>query len=382
MIINKHAMRQNNRQSILRHVINYGPISRSKISRDLSINKVTVSSILEELLAEKYVINIGEGQSTKSGGRKPLLIEFNGNFGYFINLLIGKDYLGIMCTFANGQVNRFEETSTANLTDEQIRALICHKIENFAIKNTTKGLMGISIVLHMKVFQNEPEHPVFANFDIKQVLADTFKVPVYLVDMANAAAIAQRDFSSNNVKDMVCVTINETISAGVIIDEQLYMGNQGSAGSVNNMNFLIIHDGNKEPTIASPVDYCTQDAVLKEVSKQDGLNNLSIPEVSKLYMTGNQKVIAAVNRFVISLCLVLNNLIASYSPQLLILDSTLIEHLPFLLIQIKNKLPILSKTKTRLQIARESRMAPFQGGYSVLLRETFNLGDKRLRLIP
>ncbi len=382
MIINKHAMRQNNRQSILRHVINYGPISRSKISRDLSINKVTVSSILEELLAEKYVINIGEGQSTKSGGRKPLLIEFNGNFGYFINLLIGKDYLGIMCTFANGQVNRFEETSTANLTDEQIRALICHKIENFAIKNTTKGLMGISIVLHMKVFQNEPEHPVFANFDIKQVLADNFKVPVYLVDMANAAAIAQRDFSSNNVKDMVCVTINETISAGVIIDEQLYMGNQGSAGSVNNMNFLIIHDGNKEPTIASPVDYCTQDAVLKEVSKQDGLNNLSIPEVSKLYMTGNQKVIAAVNRFVISLCLVLNNLIASYSPQLLILDSTLIEHLPFLLIQIKNKLPILSKTKTRLQIARESRMAPFQGGYSVLLRETFNLGDKRLRLIP
>ena len=69
MFINKHTMRLNNERSVIRHVINYGPISRSKISRDLSINKVTISSILEDLLSQQYVVEIGEGASTKNGGR-------------------------------------------------------------------------------------------------------------------------------------------------------------------------------------------------------------------------------------------------------------------------------------------------------------------------
>jgi hypothetical protein len=79
---------------------------------------------------------------------------------------------------------------------------------------------------------------------------------------------------------------------------------------------------------------------------------------------------------------VLNNIIASYSPQIIYLDSTLIENLPMLLIQIKSKLPILKNTQTQLQIARQTKFAPLLGGYSLLVRKIFDLGTKRLRLIP
>lgn len=381
MIINKHAMRQNNTRSILRHVINYGPISRSMIARDLAINKVTVSSILEDLLDQQLVIEIGEGTSTKSGGRKPLLIEFNGKYGYFINLVIGQGYLGVMCTFASGQINHFDEVFTEGLSEAEIRDLILKKIHKFAIPDTVKGLLGISVALHMKVYDNEPEQDIFTSFDLKKLLKDEFGVPIYLVDIANAAAIAQRDYSSKKeIKDLICVTINETISAGIIINEEIYMGSQGSAGSLSSMRFLLEQD--QALKVVSPIDYCTQRAVLKDVSKENGLTNLTIPEVAKLYMSGDQQVIAAISRFVDSLALVLNNLLATYSPQLLVIDSTLIEHLPFLLIQLKNKLPILTKTQTKLELARESRYAPFEGGYSILLRECFDLGKKRLRLIP
>lgn len=101
-----------------------------------------------------------------------------------------------------------------------------------------------------------------------------------------------------------------------------------------------------------------------------------------MYVAGNKKVITAIDHFVFSLSLVLNNLVAVFSPQIIFLDSSLIEHLPFLLIQIKNHLSILKKTGTQIQIARESRFAPFLGGYSLLIRSALNLGDKRLRLIP
>lgn len=380
MVINKHAMRTNNMQSILRHVINYGPISRSKISRDLSINKVTVSSILEDLIAQKIVIEIGEGESTKSGGRKPLLITFNPMLGYFINIMIGKNYLGITCTFANGSINRFEEISTEKKTENQVKELIISKITKFKIPNTIKNLMGISISVHTKVINNVPETPIFSKFDIQKILTEEFKVPVQIVNLANAVAIFQRDFSSNNnLKNLICLTIGEDLDAGIIINEQLYTGNNGYAGDIANLNFII---QDNQPQSINPISFCSQNAVLNEVSKSNGLNDLTIPEVAKMYIAGDKKVITSITRFVTGISLILNNLIAIFSPQLVVLDSSLIKQLPFLLIQIKNKLPIIQKAGTEIQIARESRFAPFLGGYSLLIRSVLNLGDKRLRLIP
>lgn len=381
MFINKHTMRINNERSVIRHVINYGPISRSKIARDLSINKVTISSILEELLEKQYVVEIGEGHSTKNGGRKPQLIEFNKNFGFFINMEIGKEYLNVMSTYTNGQVNRFEEISTTDLSDEQIGQLIKKKIANFSIKDTFHGLLGISIAVHKKVFENIYISGVSNNQDLVTYLKNEYNVPVVVLNNANAAAIFQRDFSSNNeIKNLISITINETISAGIIIDENLYLGNQDAAGSIEDMRFLIqTNDGIKT---FNPIDYCSQEAILHEVAKYGGLNNLTLQQVAKLYVKGNKDVVASISHFVDSIVLVLNNIIASYSPQIIYLDSTLIENLPMLLIQIKSKLPILENTQTQLQIARQTKFAPLLGGYSLLVRKIFDLGTKRLRLIP
>lgn len=381
MFINKHTMRLNNERSVIRHVINYGPISRSKISRDLSINKVTISSILEDLLSQQYVVEIGEGESTKNGGRKPKLIEFNKNFGYFINIEIGKNYINIMSTWANGQIARFEEISNIDKSDQQIYQIINKKITNFALKHTVHSLLGISLAVHHRVFNNISQKPILKDIDLPKALEKNFEVPVILLNSANAAAIFQRDFSSNNeIKNLISLTINETIDAGIIIDENLYLGNQAAAGNIAEMKFLLSTD-NKIVQI-NPIKYCSQDAILKEVYKDKGLSNLSLQQLSKLYVQGNPSVVASIKQFIEGLSLVLNNLIASYAPQIVFLDSTLIENLPLLLIQLRNNLPILQNTGTKLEISRQSTFAPLLGSYSFLMRQIFHLGTKRLRLIP
>lgn len=381
MFINKHTMRLNNERSVIRHVINYGPISRSKISRDLSINKVTISSILEDLLSQQYVVEIGEGESTKNGGRKPKLIEFNKSFGYFINIEIGKNYINIMSTWANGQIARFEEISTIDKSDEQIYQIINKKINNFALNNTVHSLLGISLAVHHRVFNNISQKPILKDIDLPKVLEKNFEVPVILLNSANAAAIFQRDFSSNNeIKNLISLTINETIDAGIIIDENLYLGNQAAAGNIAGMKFLLSTDD--KVVQINPIKYCSQDAILKEVYKEKGLSNLSLQQLSKLYVQGNPRVVASIKQFIEGLSLVLNNLIASYAPQIIFLDSTLIENLPLLLIQLRNNLPILQNTGTKLEISRQSTFAPLLGSYSFLMRQVFHLGTKRLRLIP
>ena len=286
-----------------------------------------------------------------------------------------------MSTWANGQIARFEEISIIDKTDGQIYQTIKKKISNFALKDTVHHLLGISLAVHCRVLDNAAQKPILRDIDLPQVLEAEFEVPVVLLNSANAAAIFQRDLSSNNeIKNLISLTINESIDAGVIIDENLYLGNQAAAGNIEDMKFLLQTDD--KVIEINPISYCSQDAILKEVYKDKGLNNLSLQQVAKLYVQGNDQVVASINQFINGLSLVLNNLIASYSPQIIFLDSTLIENLPLLLIQLRNHLPILQKTDTKLEISRQSTFAPLLGSYSFLMRQVFHLGTKRLRLIP
>lgn len=88
MIINKHIMRTTNEKQVLQQIVNAGPISRSQISRNLSLNKVTVSDIYSELLHEGLIREVGHGVSTRNGGRKPVMALLNVDYGYIISINI------------------------------------------------------------------------------------------------------------------------------------------------------------------------------------------------------------------------------------------------------------------------------------------------------
>ncbi|MGS0652665.1 MarR family transcriptional regulator, partial [Staphylococcus arlettae] len=60
-----------NEKRVLKEIFNHNNISRTQISKNLEINKATISSILNSLKAKSLVLEVGEGDSTKSGGRKP-----------------------------------------------------------------------------------------------------------------------------------------------------------------------------------------------------------------------------------------------------------------------------------------------------------------------
>jgi len=79
MVISRDTMRNSNEQFVLQEVFNNWPISRIQVSKQLSLNKVTVYDIFRKLLEEKYIIEIGQGFSTNSGGRKPIMVENEAN---------------------------------------------------------------------------------------------------------------------------------------------------------------------------------------------------------------------------------------------------------------------------------------------------------------
>src|SRR5258706_5834901 len=72
-----NVMREVNRSLVLALVKEGGPVSRASIARSTTLAKPTVSAIVDELIMEGLVREIGPGSTAVSGGRPPILLEVN-----------------------------------------------------------------------------------------------------------------------------------------------------------------------------------------------------------------------------------------------------------------------------------------------------------------
>ncbi|WP_334115792.1 ROK family transcriptional regulator [Ligilactobacillus sp.] len=383
MVMNKQLMRQNNVRSVLRAIISRGPISRSDISRELSLNKVTVSDILNEFLEKGYVCETGHGKSTKSGGRKPLLMEFNKYYGYFIMVEVGVDYVNIMSTYANGDISRFTELSFSAFGVENLISLIDREIPLFEAEKTSHGLLGLSFEMHEIVFENRIYTPdgreksedgmIFHDYFSRK-----YGVPVVIENEANAAAIYQRDFSSKDeFTNLISLSLHEGISAGIIIDNALYRGINGMAGNLGRVMMI-------EPESESYVpisELCSQAAVIRKMGLESGLSVQALQKISQLYGQCDEKAVSVLDGFTSNIAVALNNLAANFAPQIIVFNSTLLENIPSLLIKIKKKLAEIGSGDISLMISNDSKYSSLLGGYSLLIRHVFDLGTGRLCLI-
>jgi transcriptional regulator, MarR family len=77
-----------NRLTVLDIIRCKGPISRAEISKLTNLSPTTVSYAVTNLIEDGFVIETGVGDS--SGGRKPILIEFNPKGRHVISIEINR----------------------------------------------------------------------------------------------------------------------------------------------------------------------------------------------------------------------------------------------------------------------------------------------------
>ena len=65
------------------------PISRVQLAEEFGLSKVTVSTIINELIDEGLIIEVGEGTGCEKGGRKPILLALNASHKYAVGVDIG-----------------------------------------------------------------------------------------------------------------------------------------------------------------------------------------------------------------------------------------------------------------------------------------------------
>ena len=95
------------KDSVLRLNWREHQISRAEISRQLDLSRSTVTEIIKELLPTGLVAEVGNGES--SGGRKPILLEFQDDAKVILGIDIGATHVSVAMTNLRGKLLLWKE---------------------------------------------------------------------------------------------------------------------------------------------------------------------------------------------------------------------------------------------------------------------------------
>lgn len=231
-----------NKSIVLDTIRRNGPLSRTDVSERTGLNKATVSNLTLELLEQKLVEETGLGES--SGGRKPLMLLFNGAAGCVIGIELGVTLVKAALTDLKGDI--LTERS-APLTEQDpesalavIRETVTPLLETMP-PDTPHGLVGIGIGVPGMVDESGlilyAPNLGWEGVDLRSPLEEMFGVPVVVDNEANVGAAGEREYGAGrHVRHLVYVSAGMGLGSGMIIDGQLYKGAWGYAGETGHMS--------------------------------------------------------------------------------------------------------------------------------------------------
>jgi glucokinase len=236
--------RRLNRQRLLEAIRRLGPISRAELAKRTGLSPPTVSALVEELVAEEGLLReVGVGVS--SGGRPPILLEFNAEFGCLVGVDIGSRMTRFALADLQGRVvSRHQERTrmeSADATIEQvlvgIEALVTQSgreiTKLFAVGIGAPGMTDVTTgtVISAANLAGWTDVP------LRQIVEDRFQAPVQVDNDANMAALGERWRGvARQVNDFVFLALGAGVGAGLVIGGRLHRGHRWYGGEISRMS--------------------------------------------------------------------------------------------------------------------------------------------------
>ncbi|PNR93888.1 ROK family protein [Petrotoga sp. 9PWA.NaAc.5.4] len=249
--INAERMGYSNKLMVF-NLIRYSPgISRNEITKITGLDKSTVTKITYELIS-KNLIHEGNRKLSQGPGRKPIRLEAVDTAAASIVVKVGveKTVLGL------GYLNNFIEKVSAFDTPKNFSSFVSkvafevNKI--YKDKNGT-NIVGISfsfpgMIDRKNLIIEYVPHFNWSNVDLKNAFLKElpyWEKPIFAANEAKLALQAELYFNKEikNLNNGVYIFISQGIGGALLIDGQIYLGPNYTAGEFGHMT--IHEDGEK-----------------------------------------------------------------------------------------------------------------------------------------
>lgn len=224
-------LRARNCRSILERIRTEGPISAARLSERCELRPSTISNILKDLRRQGCVRYCGFGSSTQQGGKRPLLIELDPEFGVLVGIEITSRLTRVVARdFALGELSSRSED---RVDGESIEVLASRLVEAALAEQGGVRLLGIGIGADAATLGGEEDADAVA-----RRLGSRFACPVLIERHASVAACGEWVLDDRReARDLVYVELQESredrsVDLGLILDGRIYHG-RGAAGQLS-----------------------------------------------------------------------------------------------------------------------------------------------------
>ncbi|MBC2103501.1 ROK family transcriptional regulator [Listeria booriae] len=375
------VMRENNKKLVLKTLFNAGQTSRSSIASAVHLQKSTVSSIILELHEDGLIEELGIGEASNAGGRRPNLIQFNYRYGYVLAFDMGARHLRYSVNYMNGEVIQKESLRLTGHSIKDVFQMMQQVISGLPAFGTMNGLLGIAVSAHAPVHENEIRYSPFLeldSFSLLEALQGIVDVPIRFENEANLTAISIRDFwyysGEEPLSSLLALNIHNGIGVGTIINEQLYHGMQGLAGEIGRS--VIYKDGQ----VYRLEELYSEKAVMEKIAQQNGKQELTVEEFVALIKSKDSFVLAVVDEWVTAIAQITYNLVQYGAPEAVFLSSRSLSQFPELLNRIFEEYKALNPLgETRIEFTQHDIYeSSLLGGVALIARQVLGLESQDL----
>jgi len=377
----KELIRDINSTLVLETIINSKPISRASISKELGLTKATISAIVQELINKDLVIEIGSDDT--SLGRKPILLSFNKRAGHIICVDIGVETISALLTDLQGEECSLRQIKNPKRNDTIINSL-CDLIGNMKPenKNSTYGLVGITLGIHGVIFDNKVSFAPYYNLagvDLADALEQHFHTPVFLENEANLSVLGEKTFMYD-YPNIANISVHSGIGLGILINNDLYTGYNGRAGEFGH---TIVEIEGKECPCGNHgclEQYVSERVLLNDFARQKGFVSVDFETFASMYQTGDKDAIAIIEKFIKYMSVCVNNVLNAYNPDIVIINSSFTIFFPGLTNLVEQSLCSKMNSVIRIVPSALQDSSILLGGICVVIKSFLGINTLKLRI--
>jgi glucokinase len=209
---------------------------------------------------------------------------------------------------------RIEAPTKAGESQDEIIDHLKELISTIFNSNIRGIGIGVSAIVKSDrgVVKSAINIPSWKDVPLKEILEKKFNVPVFVNNDSNCFAFGERYYGEGTLyRNIVCITLSIGVGAGIIINSELYSGNNSGAGEIGSLPYL---DSDYE-------GYCGQKFFVR--------NNTTAEKAYELALQGDAKMLALWGELGSHIGSLIRAVLFVYDPQAIILGGNIVNGYDF-----------------------------------------------------
>ena len=241
--VDSEVMNKINKQRVLQLIRESHSISRAEIVKITGLAAPTVSRIVDKLAKEDNLVKYS-GVGNSSGGRPPVIVEFNGTDKYVLGVDLGATMIrGVLANLDAEILMEIQVPTGKEGGYDNVVGNLVSVVERLLARLDANPSSVIGVGIGVAGLLDKTKtivrfSPDFKWTDVKlhEDLSLKIKVPISLENSTRLMALAELGFGrGKELENFIVVNVGYGIAAGIVVDGKVVDGGEGFSGEFGHM---------------------------------------------------------------------------------------------------------------------------------------------------